>query len=646
MRRIININDGWKFVKEDVGAEQAAGAPGERVNVPHTWNGTDGQDGGDDYLRTRCWYVKEFDAPALARDERLFLEFCAVNSTADVWLNGQKIAHHDGGYSLFRADGTEALKEHNVLVVSADNRANEHVYPQTADFTFYGGIYRDVNLVIVGADHFSMDGVYGNGLKITPTVQGTRGTLDVQARVTGGGKVLLRLYDAEGKLVCEGRAPLSVENVRLWNGTDDPYLYTLEAVLEKDGAAADSVREEIGFRFFSFDEKRGFLLNGREYPLRGVCRHQDRPGIGNALTAKEHEEDIALILEMGATTIRLAHYQHDEYFYRLCDRAGLVVWAEIPYISRHMDGGDENAVSQMRELIGQNYNHPCIVTWGVSNEITMKRAGKDRLAFHKQLNALCKELDPTRPTVIANFVMCSVFNPITHITDLASFNLYYGWYAPFAPLTGAVLSLFHLLYPGTPVGLSEYGAECMPSLHSARPRRGDSTEEYQVIYHEKILKCIEKRPWLWATHVWNMFDFASDGRDHGGDPGKNHKGLVTFDRKVKKDSFYLYKAHWSKEPFVHIAGKRFENRHQSVTRVDVFSNAGKVTLTANGKPVPCSKTDGKHFTFKVALEKDTALVAKCGELHDECVLHKVDRPDENYRLHTHSNNHSWEKKKK
>ena len=645
MRTVKNINEGWKFIADDVGYKAAVSADGVTVNVPHTWNANDGQDGGNDYKRMACWYVKTIERP---KGDCVYLEFRGVNSTADVYVNGVAVAHHDGGYSTFRANVTGITGEELTIAVRADNTPNETVYPQTADFTFYGGIYRDVYVITVPSDHFDLDYYGGPGIMVTPTVEGTTGVAEVRTFVTGSGDVKVTVSDADGRKVAEGsdKAPLLVPDVRLWNGRIDPYLYTVKAELISGGKTVDEISVRIGFRTFSVDPKRGFVLNGKDYPLRGVCRHQDRLGMGNALTRKEHKEDMEMIEEIGATTIRLAHYQHDEYFLDLCDEAGMCCWAEIPYISRHMEGADANALDQMRELIVQQYNHPAIFTWGISNEITMKKAGADRYEFHKKLNAFCHELDPSRPTVIANFVMCGIHNKISHITDMASFNLYYGWYAPFTFLTGVVLNGFHRWYKKTPVGLSEYGAECMPHLHSAHPHRGDSTEEYQVLYHERILHILEKRPWVWASHVWNMYDFGSDGRDHGGDPGKNHKGLVTFDRKTKKDAFYLYKAHWSKEPFVHIAGKRYVNRAESVTTVRVFSNAGEVRLECNGKPVKCSKTDGRDYVFKVRTDVGkNELVATCGTLKDSCVINKTSAPDPSYKLHVKSNNHSWEKKK-
>ncbi len=647
MRRVFNINAGWKFIKADIAPDKAESAEGLSVDVPYTWNGKDGQDGGGDYYRGRCLFVKRFTSPEFGADERVYLEFKGVNSSCDVMLNGKQMTHHDGGYSTFRCDVTEELKADNLLLVYVDNSKTEKVYPQTADFTFYGGIYRDVNIIVVNKNHFDLDFYGAPGIAITPKVEGKNGKVTVDAYITGEGEARVKITDAAGNTVAEGESgkDIAIENVHLWDGIEDPYLYTAEVTLfDESGKEVDKLLRKFGFRTFSIDPKKGFILNGRVYPLRGVCRHQDRPGIGNALTREMHEEDIAIIKEIGANTLRLAHYQHDDYFYDLCDEAGLVVWAEIPYISRHMPEANDNAVSQMKELVYQQYNHACIVMWGVSNEITMYgKHKKDMLAFHKQLNDLVHKLDPTRLTTLAVFAMAGPMNKTAHITDVVAWNLYLGWYVPGFFLNDLWISLFHFLYPNRCLGYSEYGAECMPNLHSRHPRRGDNSEEYQASYHEFMLRCFERHPYMWGTYVWNMFDFAADARNQGGEPGMNHKGLVTFDRKTRKDSFYIYKAYWSKEKFVHIAGKRFVNRTGGTTTVKVYTNCGSVELTANGKKIAGKTKDGRAFVFKVKLEKDLTLRAVSGECSDECVLHKVDKPDPAYKLHVHSETQSWQK---
>ena len=353
-------------------------------------------------------------------------------------------------------------------------------------------------------------------------------------------------------------------------------------------------------------------------------------------------EDIRFIKEQGANTIRLAHYQHDQYFYDLCDQYGMVVWAEIPYISEHLPNGRANTVSQMKELICQNYNHPCIVCWGVSNEITISTKDKaDMLDNHRELNDLCHKMDPTRLTTLACYAMCGPFNPVAHITDLVSWNLYLGWYVPGLFLNDLWMDFFHLVYPNRPLGFSEYGAEGMPNLHSAKPRRGDHTEEYQAVYHEYMLRCFDRHKWMWATHVWNMFDFAADARDQGGEPGMNHKGLVTFDRKTKKDSFYLYKAWWSEENFVHICSKRFTDRTESEIEVKVYSNQKSVALYCNGKKL--SEQTGEHvFRFRVPLTGSIEVKAVAGDSIDTASFRHVDTPNPSYKLvKTKSKSANW-----
>ena len=400
MKREILFNDNWTF--------EMPGQPATNVNLPHTWNGTDGQDGGDDYKRLACKYTKKFAKPDLQEGETCLIVFRGVNSEADVSLNGKHLCRHEGGYSKFAVDVTSELREENTLEVIADNSPNETVYPQKADFTFYGGIYRDVTVEILPKNHFAYREYTAPALKVTPTVKDGNGVFTASANVKGEGEVKISLLDAEGNVVATGNPDeeITVKGVHLWHGIVDPYLYTVKAELLVNGEKVDETACKIGFRTFSADPKKGFILNGEEYPLRGVCRHQDRPGLGNAISKAEHEEDIALIKEIGANTIRLAHYQHDDYFYDLCDEIGFVVWAEIPYISKHMPGGNANTESQMRELIGQLYNHACIVTWGVSNEITIVNKHKqDMVENHKRLNDLCHELDPSRLTTLACYAM-------------------------------------------------------------------------------------------------------------------------------------------------------------------------------------------------------------------------------------------------
>ena len=638
MRKIVRLMKNWQFTGPD-GKTVA-------VDLPHTWNNIDGQDGGNDYWRGTCTYKTQFAAPAFdVAAQQVWLQFEGVNASARVTLNGVEVASHNGGYSTFRADVTTVLGENNELTVEVDNSKNDRVYPQKADFTFYGGIYRDVSLMVVSKNHFTLDYFGGPGIRITPTVQGADASVQVTTWHDGEGEVSIELLDAAGNTVATGKGPditLTIFNAHLWNGVKDPYLYSCKARLVVNGTVEDETTTRFGVRSFKVDPKKGFFLNGKSYPLHGVSRHQDRKGLGNAITREMHDEDMALIKEIGANTIRLAHYQHDQYFYDLCDEVGMVVWAEIPYISEHMPNGRENTISQMKELIIQNYNHPCIVCWGVSNEITIStKDKKDMLDNHRQLNDLCHEMDKTRLTTLACYAMCGPFNRSAHITDMVSWNLYLGWYVPGFILNDLWMGFFHLCFPNRPFGYSEYGAEGMPNLHSTHPHRGDHTEEYQAKYHEYMLRCFKRHPWMWATHVWNMFDFAADARDQGGEPGMNHKGLVTFDRKTKKDSFYLYKAWWSDEAFVHICSKRFVERTGSTATVKVYSNQSTVALYVNGNKV--GEQTGEHvFTFKVPLNGELHIQAVAGDRTDESVIRHVDTPNPEYKLHkTKSKSANW-----
>ena len=631
MRQIINFNDNWTFHKPDETA-----AP---VTLPHTWNAVDGQDGGNDYWRGTATYEKHFARPELKDGERCYLEFGGAAMTADVILNGNHLAHHEGGYSTFRVDLTDALQDENLLVVSVDNSANDRVYPQMADFTFYGGIYRDVKLILVPAEHFELTKDGTPGIKVTPTVRlkDREAYVMVETWQTGGSEVWLDIPTEHHKEFRRVEAysghsvtNIILKNVHLWDGLDDPYLYTVTAKLTQNGEVLDEISTRFGCREFHIDPEKGFFLNGRSYPLRGVSRHQDRVDLGNALTIKEHEEDMALVKEIGANTLRLAHYQHAQEFYDLCDENGIIVWAEIPYISKHMTNGKQNALDQLRELVTQCFNHPSVICWGLSNEITASGAvTEELLQDHRELNELCHELDSTRPTVMAHAFMLEKESPLIPIADLASYNLYFGWYLGELEQNEQFFDEYHALYPDRVIGFSEYGADANTAFHSSQPEKGDYTEEYQCVYHEHMLKLIEERPYLWATHVWNLFDFAADGRDEGGKKGENQKGLVEFDHKTKKDTFYLYKAAWSKEPFVHITGKRYRDRAEEKTQIKVYSNCESVTLTVDGKELE-TKAGGRVFVFELPLTGEHRIEAVSGDCRDSMTLRRVSEPNPAY----------------
>ena len=627
MRYITNFNSDWEFSLH-------SDDNWEKVTLPHTWNNLDGQDGGNDYYRGKCTYRKTILKKDLPLGEEHYLEINGANLSSVVYLNGEKLKSHDGGYSTYRVR-LKDLRDENTLEVNVDNSPSDRVYPQTADFTFYGGLYRDVRLISLPSSHFSLENLGTPGIKATPDV---KGTLDVEVEVDGDyDSILYTLLDREGKVVTEEnsretKVTLSVSSPHLWNGRKDPYLYYIKAELLKGEERLDEVGSEIGFRSFRIDPERGFILNGEEYPLRGVSRHQDRKDKGNAISKEDHEEDMALIMEVGANTIRLAHYQHDQYFYHLCDKNGIVVWAEIPYISQHMSQGRENTISQMKELITQNYNHPSIVVWGLSNEITMgDPKDPDMLENHRILNDLCHTMDKTRLTTSAMLTVCGIDEEIVHISDVVSYNHYFGWYGGEVSMNGPWFDAFHKKYPNKPIGCSEYGCEAL-NWHTSRPIQGDYTEEYQAYYHEEMIKQFFSRKYLWATHVWNMFDFGADARAEGGENGQNHKGLVTIDRKYKKDAFYAYKAWLSEEKFIHIASKRYVDRTEDITNVTVYSNLPEITLFLNGEKFETKTAEDHFFKFQVPNKGRTIIEAVYGDYRDKSEINKVDVFNESYRL--------------
>lgn len=643
MREKISFNTKWAFSKEATEVPQQMPEKWYWVNLPHTWNAIDGQDGGNDLYRGTAYYANLLKKSELPKADLYYIEFCGANASADVYVNGKKLASHDGGYSTWRVDMTEALtEEENLIVVAVDNGINDRVYPQNADFTFYGGLYRNVNIIAVSNSHFDLDYYGAPGIKVTPEITGKDAKVEIEVFLTNakaGQELVYTIKDKDGKVVAEKtvaaeerKFAAEIPSVHLWNGKKDPYLYTAEVVLTEEKEILDNVNTRFGCRTFEIDSERGFILNGEEYPLRGVSRHQDRWGIGNALLPEHHREDIELICELGATTIRLAHYQHDQYFYDLCDEKGLVIWAEIPYISNHMPNGRANTISQMRELVSQNYNHASIVVWGLSNEITMAgKSTEDLLDNHRVLNDMVHEMDQTRLTTMAVVSMCDIHDPYIQIPDTIAYNHYFGWYGGDTSMNGPWLDNFHKEFPNIPIGMSEYGCEAL-NWHTSDPQQGDYTEEYQAYYHEELIKQLFSRKYLWATHVWNMFDFGADARNEGGENGQNHKGLITFDRKYKKDSFYAYKAWLSEDPFVHICGKRYVDRVEDTTKVTVYSNLPEVELFVNGKSLGCKKAEDHFFYFEVPNTGESILTAVAGEYRDESFIRKVDTFNEDYRM--------------
>lgn len=656
MRQIININDNWSFSK--------GGVYSDAVTLPHTWNAIDGMDGSGEYDRGCYSYTRQLPCLPLREGERVFVEVLAASLSCRVLVNGKETGYHEGGYSSFTSDITDALlpcdpgaPRSNTLTLEVSNEIRSGIYPQMADFTFYGGLYRGVNLLLLPPTHFDVSFHGACGLAITPEVTDAQtAILHLNSWIVNPScdyTVRYLITDAAGCDVaevwrpsCAPKTDLLLPSPHLWQGVENPYLYHCTATLFYRNESVDEVSSRFGIRSFSVDPEKGFFLNGKPMMLRGVSRHQDRLWLGNALTKEQHYEDAALIAQLGANTVRLAHYQHSRDFYDACDEYGFIVWAEIPYISSQSDdpSAHENCRQQLQDLIYQNYNHPCICFWGLSNEITIAGEKPGIVENHRELNALVKELDPCRLTTMAHVSMLPMDSPLHGITDLESYNHYFGWYGGTYDKNEKWLDAFHAKHPEICLGLSEYGAEGIITYQPDHPECRDYSESYQAEYHEHMVKILMERPYLWATHVWNMFDFGCAARNEGGTAGRNNKGLVTMDRKVRKEAFYVYKAYWSKEPFVHICGRRYAQRTGETITVRIYSNLPRVSLAVNGVPFATQTADkiflfenvplreGFTFLTATALPDNDAPAADAAAPSDSVTLERVASKPEIYTL--------------
>lgn len=617
-----SLNSGWKFHLGDAtGAEAEAfdDAGWTAIDLPHTWNAVDGQDGGGNYFRGTGWYRKHFTAQASWTNRQVYLQFDGANRRADVYLNGQPLGTHLSGFARFRFDATPYLKlgADNVLAVRLNNEGN-NITPMVADFTFFGGIYRDVSLLITSRAQietldYASPGVYLRQLRVSQE----RADLDIIVKLANHEdrncdlRIRTRIIDAGGGTVKEtestarvksgGRAEvvqqLVIEHPRLWDGLRDPYLYHVSTEIYEGRLLHDRVEQPLGLRFFSIDPNKGFFLNGRYLDLHGVCRHQDRLNKGWAISEADEREDFALIQELGANAIRVAHYQQSQLWYSLADQSGLVIWAEIPFVGPASDQPAfiENAQEQLRELIRQNYNHPAIMFWGIGNE-TQQPSADGLLA---QLAAEVRLEDPTRVSTYASD-HANEDSKNWH-TDLVAFNRYYGWYSRSLDDFATWVDHIHNQYPRASIGISEYGAGASIRQHEANPTRPEPgsrwhPEEYQALFHETYWNAMRVRPFLWCKFIWNMFDFAADQRSEGDTPGRNDKGLVTYDRKTRKDAFFWYKANWSNQPVLYITSRRFVERSVPTTSVKVYANSSTVELFVNG--LSQGKRAGENHIFR------------------------------------------------
>lgn len=620
-RVVCPVNDGWSFRF----AHQVSGR-GRQVDLPHTWNAADALAGRPDYYRGMGVYERTFCLPEQWAGKRVFLRFKGANQVAAVFVDSRFVGRHKGGYGAFVMDVTDFLTpgKKGVVTVKVTNALDLEVMPLVGDFNMYGGLYRGVDLVAVDSLHISLTDHASPGVYLTPrSVDRRRARVEAAVMVSNYGSMpadaRLRVRVMDGaREVAAAVVPFSVaadtmarvvadlELVRphLWDGRRAPFLYRAVAeILGPDGVAVDSVTQPLGLRSFGVDAERGFSLNGTPTRLHGVCRHQDRDGVGNALLPEHHAEDAAIIDEIGANAVRLAHYPQAEEFYSLMDSLGIVVWAEIPFIGPggYLDRGFNdlpefraNGREQLIELIRQNYNHPSICFWGIFNEL--KTHGDNPIGYVTELNDLAHSEDSSRLTAAASFLSAS--DPLNGVTDLIAWNQYFGWYGGSAADLARWLDATHRDHPDYRIGLSEYGAGASVLHQQDSLKRADASghwhpENYQTYYHSENWRAIAARPFVWASFVWNLFDFGAAHRTEGDRDGINDKGLVTFDRKVKKDAFYYYKANWNtRNPFVYIANRRHSGRSASPVEVTVFSNCDLVELSVNGRSIGRRRSDG------------------------------------------------------
>ena len=629
-RENILINQDWNFRF----SHQVDKNSSRRVDLPHTWNAQDALSGKPDYKRGIGNYDKKLFIRSEWKGKRLFLRFEGANCVSNVFINGKQIGEHRGGYGAFIFEITDKVNygKNNTVLVRVNNGEQLDVMPLVGDFNFYGGIYRDVHLLVtedicISPLDYASPGVYlfqqhvgEKQAAVLARINLSNGTehprqATLRLQVKEGDKVV---YQADKKVTVAPHTSVQPEemsftllNPRLWNGREDPFMYQTVITLVKDGKEIDKVEQPLGLRYYATDADRGFFLNGKHLPLHGVCRHQEWAEVGNALRPMHHEEDTRLMLEMGVNAIRLAHYPQATYMYGLMDRNGIVTWAEIPFVGPggYADKGfvdqpsfRENGKEQLKEMIRQHFNHPSICFWGLFNEL--KENGDNPLEYIKELNVLAHQEDPTRPTTSAS----NQGGAINFITDNIAWNRYDGWYGATPATLASWLDKTHQAHPEIKIAISEYGAGAsiyhqQDSLVQTSPGSWWHPENWQTEYHIQNWKIISERPYVWGSFVWNMFDFGAAHRTEGDRPGINDKGLVTHDRKVKKDAFYFYKANWNPEPMVYIAGRRSVNRVKPVTEVQIFSNCAEVTLKVNGQIIKKMQPDG----VKVCIFKDIRL---------------------------------------
>lgn len=635
------------------------------VNVPHTWNNYDGQDGGNNYSKIPCSYQMFLNMTkeeiSNLSNQKVYIEFCGSHLKTTLYIDGNKINSHIGGFAKFRFDITKQLQISNsqshLITVVVDNTNNQEYYPCDADFTFFGGMYRNVNLIYVYKTSFSMEDHGSNSLYVKPNPE--TGEINVNATFSNKDdqtpfKIQYTIFDGSGDAIfhhiTDELTPTTdvnvlqtkISNHHLWNGRKDPYLYHLKAELmvnigQVGYMIVDQIETNFGFRTMVVNYD-GFFLNGAKYQLRGVSRHQDRPNKGWAVTNEEEKEDFDLIYELGANAVRLSHYQQNETVYDYCDRTGLIIICEVPYITMHINTtiSEENIIQQLNEMIKQNFNHPSVALWGVMNEVSTYKESDEELNLARRLYNISKSLDPSRQVYGANVFLTPFTSPLNQLTDVVGYNLYGGWYVGDVHGNRWQIEEIKKVSGNRPLCLTEYGADAVLKYHSDEPINHDYTEEYQLYFHQEFYKIIQDED-LWGSFVWNMFDFASDRREEGGVSGMNNKGLVSYDRKTKKESFYFYKSVWNvDEKFVHVCGKRFRDRATNDINVTIFVSQkllnNDLLIYLNDKLIQKVEKNNKNsVVVRIVLNNGLNVVkAVVDDIQDSVEFEKVDSPNPEY----------------
>ena len=646
-RVVYTINDGWKFTKGSPFEAQLTGCDDsswETVNIPHTWNDKDADDETPGFYRGPVWYRKQLFIDKSQEGRRAVIYFEGANQEVRFYLNGQFVGEHKGGYTRFCFDITPHLRygQENLFAIYVNNVYNPNIPPLSADFTFFGGIYRDVYLQFMNPVHIATNDYASSGVYIrTPEVNNSAASVEITTLLTNDMsqpteiRVENIICDADGKEVKKTQAEvklaagetktdiskkIKIDSPRLWD-IDDPYRYMVYTrILDKrKGTLLDEVVNPLGLRWFKFDSEKGFFLNGKGRKLIGTARHQDYFQKGNALRDELHVQDVLLLKEMGGNYLRVSHYPQDPVIMEMCDKLGIVTSVEIPVVNAVTETEEflHNSVEMAKEMVRQDFNRPSVMIWGYMNEIFLRRPyteGKQLEDYYRftekvarALEATIREEDPSRYTMMAYHNMPQYYEDahLTEIPMIQGWNLYQGWYEPDINEFQRLLDRAHKAYKGKVLMVTEYGPGVDPRVHSYQPERFDFSQEYGLVYHKHYLNEMMKRPFIAGSSLWNLNDFYSESRVDAV-PHVNNKGVVGLNRE-KKDVYWFYKTALSRRPILVIGNREWKSRggvvntaqKECIQSVPVFSNAEEVELFVNNKSLGKKKIENNYALFDV-----------------------------------------------